>query len=460
VALSPAPSPRQARRRKEGGGAPVSRRGEEMSDNQAYATQLLASLGAQAIPGVRCVVTARRDLLDPLLALGDLGRVLTRGTLLVSPMTDATWSDVLDQALEAYGYRLEDETLRAELLGQLRGTATAMPLVEFALTQLWERRDPEKKVIPRAALKAIGGIAGALEAHADATLAALDEAATEIAYDVLLALTTAQGTRATRTLAELRGVTGSSDRADKVIATLESARLVVREPEGLTLAHEALLTHWSKLRSLMAEAREDRLLAEELARDANAWAGSRDVDRLWKRRRLAAAEHLVRREAADLDDTARAFVGASRRAERRRWGAAALVAALVAGAAVGGTALYIAKTNQALMSERAARSHEEEAKTDAEHARANAQKAQIEQEILKQQFQNDYEDLKARVAKATTAEELREIQAEIERKRHSLDAKPPPTASAPAPPAVPTPARPVASPNLTSRSNENLGAPP
>lgn len=297
-------------------------------ESRAFAAQLLAILGEQRIPGVRAMVTVRRDLLDPLLGIGGLGKALVRGSLLVSPMSDAAWEDVIDQALSAYGYALEDEALREELLRQLAGTAGAMPLVQFALTELWHKRDKAHKKITREGLNAIGGIAGALERHADATLAgflAPGAGAERTAKRVLLALTTPQGTRA---LLKSEEAPRLGEGAAELIQTLEEARLVTREPSGVTLAHEALLGQWSRLREWVAEAREDRLLVEELERDAGRWKADADGVRLWTRRRLEAAEDLVRRGAAVISIDAAHFVKASRRAERR-------VRLAIAAAAVG-----------------------------------------------------------------------------------------------------------------------------
>src|SRR6185503_9018558 len=104
---------------------------------QAWVVAFLGRLGEQAIPGLRAVAAVRRDLLDPLLGLGPLGKVLLRGSVLIEPISEVTWGDVLEQALAAYGYALEDDALEEELLAELEGTASAMPLVQFALTELW-----------------------------------------------------------------------------------------------------------------------------------------------------------------------------------------------------------------------------------------------------------------------------------------------------------------------------------
>lgn len=283
---------------------------------RAWTAELLSRIGEHAVPGLRAIVALRRDLLDALLTMTGLGRVVIRSSVLIEPLRELVWRDVLDQALSAYGYEFEDDALREEVVGQLEGTAGAMPLVQFALTELWHNRDVGRKRITRAGFQALGGIAGALERHAEATLANLlkwNPGVEEVARRFLLALTTAQGTRATRDMDELQVLVG--ELAHVVLDTFESARLVVRNEEGVTLGHEALLTQWGRLRTWVSEAREDRLLVEELERDAAAWRSDPDGVPLWQRRRLSFGEDLRRRSA--LSETANEFLRVSRRTERR-----------------------------------------------------------------------------------------------------------------------------------------------
>ena len=426
-----------------------------------FAAQLLALLGAQVIPGVRAVVAARRDLLDPLLALGALGRALTRGTLLVSTMSETTWEEVVDQALSAYGYALEDEALRSELLQQLKGTATAMPLVQFALTQLWERRDTERKIIPRSALTAIGGVAGALEMHAEATLerhAQKSPGTIDATRLLLLAMTTPQGTRRTRARAELLRLHAL---AAAVLERLEHARLVVQEPDGLTIAHEALLAQWGRLKAWIAEAREDRLLAEAVEREAREWDGGREASLLWKGRRLVAAEDLARKGSADLSEAARAFVRAGRAASRRgRLTVAAIAAALLAVAALG-TAKYVrdTKTSEERAIDAQKQTEEEKSKLESkqqELAKANdsALTAQKRAEDLAatnqrqaQDFSNKLDALNAKIETAKDLEQFKEIQQQVQHEKAGVS-PPTPTTVAAAPSTVaaapPKPPPPVA----------------
>lgn len=320
------------------------------TERRAAVVGLLAHLADAPTPGVRAIVTARRDLLDALLAIDPLfARALSRGMQFLAPLSDGTWEDVVDQALEAYGYRFEDPALREELLGDLQGMDSAMPLVQFALTRLWAERDPVAKTITRASYRAIGGVRGALEQHADATAAHLAGDAATL-RGALLAMTTPRGTRAHTQLDTLVARLGEPVR--ETVLALARARLVTQEETGLTIVHESLLREWGQLRGWIEEARANRLLAEELERDASRWERTRDAAELWRKRRLSAALELEKHGQVPLSDAARAFVRAGLREERRgRLAALALGLVLVAG--VVGAAVWNAKQSRARANEAA-----------------------------------------------------------------------------------------------------------
>ena len=173
---------------------------------QAWAAELLGQLGRTMMPGVRTLCTIRNDLLKDVLGLGPLGSAVVRGAVVVAPLGEAAWAEVIDQALAAYGYAFEDPALRLRVLGEVQQSASAMPLVQFALTRLWQKRDRERRRLTRLAFLAMGGISGALERHAEATfekLAQRGPGARALTHAILLSFTTAQGTRATRSVAEL-----------------------------------------------------------------------------------------------------------------------------------------------------------------------------------------------------------------------------------------------------------------
>jgi serine/threonine protein kinase len=343
---------------------------------RAWAAALLAQLAAHALPGLRAVVTVRRDLLDPLLGIEGLGGALIPGSVLIEPVGEHTWGVILDRALGAYGYTLEDEALRAAIMAEIARTASAMPLVMFALTELWALRDQVTKRITRRAFTELGGLEGALERHAEATLAELGAevpGAPRAAQAVLLALSTPEGTRATRSLVEIERAAGPL--AAPVIEALERARLVGTSAEGVTLAHEALLTQWGRLRAWVEEAREERVVAAELERDAARWRASPELTPPWRRYRLSFGEDLARRAHPSLSADALAFLHAGRRAERRAQGAVAGAALAVIVAVAGAGAGYVravqAKedaTRHALAEEQASRALAERRTREVEEA--------------------------------------------------------------------------------------------
>ncbi|XXX74346.1 protein kinase [Sorangium sp. So ce134] len=394
-----------------------------------FTVALLSRLAEHAIPGVRVLVTARRDWLDPLLALGPLGKVLVRGSVLIEPISELAWVAVLDQALAAYGYTLEDDALREELTAELKEAASAMPLVQFALTELWDKRDTRNKKVTRAGLRAIGGLAGALERHADATLRALAAerpGAAEAARAVLLSLTTPQGTRATRARAELARAAGPA--GEEALEAFERARLIVAADGGVTLAHESLLVRWERLRAWVAEAREDRLLAEELERDAARWGASPREATLWRGRRLAFGEALRRRADLRVSPRAAAFLDAGRRAERR--------AALLGAGAVAAIALASAGFGAAYLREVRAREAEVLAALRKEQA---SRELAEEQTRNVQRAQDRIDQLLRELADSPTKEAVLALQEQIRRAGAPLAAPAPRGPAAPPPPAAPAP---------------------
>lgn len=312
---------------------------------RAWLADVLARLARSPVPGVRVLASARRDFLDQLLAIPSLGATLARSVQLVAPLNGRAFAEAIEDRLGVYGFALEDPAMFEELARELDGAPQAMPLFEFALARLWTERDPRTRRLTRAALARIGGIAGALEQHAEHTLAALVrqhgspndperriEAATR---SVLLSLTTPSGTRTRRTREEVTAAAKVDPRlAQLVLAAFEQARLVVVEDGMLTIAHEALLERWPRLRQWASSVRKERELAEETEQAATRWKERKEERSLLLRGRpLREARELP--PTTTLSANARAFVEASRRAEARGvTGIVVLVASVIIGLGV------------------------------------------------------------------------------------------------------------------------------
>jgi hypothetical protein len=317
------------------------------AEDRAYLALFLAALSSRPMPGLRAVVTARRDLLDPLLGEPGLGVALTRAVQLVVPLTAAAWADVVDERLAVYGFSLEDDAMRGELARELASIEGAMPLVEFGLARLWDHRDVTRHVLSRHALSSIGGLAGALARHAEATLATLIQthgpSAATVAGAVLLALTTPHGTRATKTHAELAREVPDPVR-EQILSALERARLVVVEDGRATIAHEALIARWPRLHAWVQTERRDREIARDIEEAATRWQAQPGPDLLLRGRPLRDARALAASRARMLSDGARTFVAASRKNElRSSAGVIGLLASVLVLALVLGFAYWVSE---------------------------------------------------------------------------------------------------------------------
>jgi serine/threonine protein kinase/formylglycine-generating enzyme required for sulfatase activity len=277
--------------------------------------EMLARLAA-GIPGVRVLATVRADLLTRLAALPHLGEELSRSLYFLRPLTPERIREVIVGPAQITGVSFESEALVDELVQSTEHASGGLPLLQFALAQLWEARDAERNLVTARALESLGGVTGALARHADSVLADLLPAQRRAARRVLLRLVTIEGTRVRRTDAEL-GAAAPEVRA--ALDALVRGRLVVaHEAEGggaYEIAHEALIRGWPALREWLHEDSEGRAARERIGQAAAEWIRlGRSREALWGARQLREAERI---DPGDLSEQEGEFLERSRRAVRR-----------------------------------------------------------------------------------------------------------------------------------------------
>jgi WD40 repeat protein/serine/threonine protein kinase len=272
---------------------------------------------AIASPSIRVLATVRGDFLTRVAAQFGRPEEIVRGVhLLLPPGRDDLRSAVVGPA-RLKGVVFESEALVDELVEAGARTEGGLPLLQFALAQLWNARDDGDKIIRTSTLAAIGGVGGALARHADEVIARLLPAQREAARRVLLRLVTVEGTRARRAESELVDGEGARTALD---ALVRGRLLVAREGDDGTayeVAHEALIQNWTALRDWHEQSREARVVLERVERAAIEWDRlGRRSEALWGDRQLAEVAKLD----AQLGGRDAEFVAASRHAlRRRRW---------------------------------------------------------------------------------------------------------------------------------------------
>jgi WD40 repeat protein/DNA-binding SARP family transcriptional activator len=232
---------------------------------------------------LRVIVTLRADFYDRPLLYPRFAELLAERTEAVPPLTP----DELEQAIRgpADGVGVSPEPgLVAEMIADVAHQPGGLPLLQYTLTELFERRDEERLTL--AAYQEIGAITGALSARADRIYEAIDPPGRRATKQVFLRLVTLgegrEDTRRRVARSELDAIEVRQEAIGPVVDTFGRHRLLTfdREPSTreptVEIAHEAMLTAWRRLRAWIDDAREDLRQDRGLARAATEWRGSDD----------------------------------------------------------------------------------------------------------------------------------------------------------------------------------------
>jgi WD40 repeat protein len=235
--------------------------------------------------------------------------------------------------------------------------ASALPLLSFALDELFKRRNAEG-VLTIAAYEALGGLEGALARRAEEVFQSLSEAVRGCLPDVLRALVSIgrdEGEPATARRAPLEVVSAGAARSALIEAFVEARLLVADSDEGgatVRFAHEALLRRWPRLADWLQEDREFLRVSARIAEAERRWRaeGASPEFLLAEGKPLGEGADLLRRRRGDLEPGTveyiersieavearrrRAAAEQKRRLQRTRLAAAAFatIAALAGGA--------------------------------------------------------------------------------------------------------------------------------
>ena len=306
---------------------------------------------------VRVVLTVRDDFLGRI-PWGAHARVALASVSMLAPPGDAALQDTIVRPLRARGYAFEDPVIVQEMISAVRGEAACLPLLQFALFELWHHRDTDHRNLTRAAYTASGGVTAALANHADRVLDAMSSAELALARALLFRLVTPAGTRRPAERDQL--LDGLPDHAADVLGRLIDARLVsVRRHGGdvesirVELAHESLASSWKRLARWIQESREELTALEEIHRAASLWhERGRRPDELWNgdvlhqaRRHLERATSPVPKVAHDFVTSGVARLQQSQRFRRRL--TVAVMTALGLAAITSGTAAWAIWKNAA-----------------------------------------------------------------------------------------------------------------
>ena len=243
----------------------------------------------------------------------------------------------------AAGLRFEEDPATNESLDDmLRDAAVSrpeiLPLLQFTLEELYQRRT-EDGLLTLAAYRELGGVEGSLAQRAEAVFTELPEDVRAELPKVLNALVSIEQD-GHETVGRKRAPWSDrfTGKSRALIDTFVENRLFVTElaDDGsavVTVAHEALLWHWPRVKDWVAQNRENLRVRARIAAAAQRWAAeNKTTDLLLPHGKpLVEAESLLE-QGIELPADEAGFIQASitreRRMQRIRTGAVIGIAAL------------------------------------------------------------------------------------------------------------------------------------
>jgi hypothetical protein len=272
------------------------------------------------------ILTMRADFYAKCAASAELAAAFSDHHVLVGPMTEDELRRAIERPTQLVGCELEAGLVDL-LLRDVRHQPGALPLLQHALLELWNKREGWRLTVK--AYQEIGKLEGALQRRADATLKAFSQDEQELCRCTFLRLTQpGEGTEDTKrraSMQELLSLSGKSTAEEEIIQKLVDASLLTTEGDlthsdaFVEVAHEALIRNWPQLRKWIDADRAGLRTRTRLSESARDWKNSsRDPTYLYNGARQAVAEEWAASHPGELSIDEAEFLRYGSEAQKER----------------------------------------------------------------------------------------------------------------------------------------------
>ena len=267
---------------------------------------------------ITVLLSLRADYYDRPLLHPEFAKVFTPGVENALPMTANELEAVVVGPAERGGVAVEPPLL-AELVADAADRPGTLPLLEFALTELFDQRTQAALTLD--GYRALGGIRGVLSRSAEAIYDGLRTDEQRVAMQVFLHLVQlGVGTTESRRRLPLADLTGLDLDPVALSAVLEAfgrRRLLSFDRESTTqqatveVAHESLFREWDRLAGWIDRHRSALQRYEALMAATDEWqAADRHADYLLTGTRLAEFETWIDDASVQITGRQREFIAA------------------------------------------------------------------------------------------------------------------------------------------------------
>jgi len=234
---------------------------------------------------------------------------LQDNALMLGPMSRGEMQAAIEKPAEIQGAAFVSG-LVDRILDDVGEEPGNLPLLEFALTLLWEQT--ENGWLTHAGYERIGQVEGALARYADRVFTELGDEDRERANQVFVQLVQpGEGTEDTRRIA---GRAEIGDENWQLVQSLADKRLVITGMDAtgkgtVEVAHEALIAHWGRLQGWIDHDRAFRTWQEGLRSAIRKWESTAlDEGGLLRGLPLAEAEAWLAEREDQLSDTEHDYI--------------------------------------------------------------------------------------------------------------------------------------------------------
>ncbi|KAB8320721.1 hypothetical protein SD81_003950 [Tolypothrix campylonemoides VB511288] len=288
---------------------------------------------------VKIVATMRADFLDHLSPYPQLVKATDKHRPFIAEMQRDELRLAIEQPAAQHGVVFE-VGLVEEIIQNVQGQAGYLPLLQYTLNLVWEtevkNHDIQDRTLNINTHRQLGGVWGALHQRIEKNYNNLTKEEQTCVQRIFLRLVEIGGDEESGT--QWKPVRRRAMRFEfndpleqKVLAQLIDQNLLVSnyqpqsEVSTVEIAHEALLTSWTRLNEWIGENRNSIALRNRLNEDVAHWQKTKVDDELWSGSRLEQALELRRNEVFNqvlggFGDIANQFIDASigRRDRQRR----------------------------------------------------------------------------------------------------------------------------------------------
>ncbi|MBW4542033.1 MAG: WD40 repeat domain-containing protein [Myxacorys chilensis ATA2-1-KO14] len=298
---------------------------EKEEERNAFIANLLYA-AVDRCRQVLVIVTLRSDFLGQTQEDSQLNHLFSSQGFLVPAMSEEDLQVAIAKPAEQAGYTLDGATIQL-LIEQTEGREGALPLLQFALTQIWEGLIAG--VAPATTLEQIGGVGGALAGEAHRVYDELTEKQKVIARHIFLGLIQlGEGTRDTRRRVGLDRLRAQQDDESDFRTVLNrfsapGVRLITlaaagEETDTAEVTHESLFEYWQQLNVWLNQGRDDLRFQRRLQDAAQHWDNQdRPEGLLWRPPDLDLLKKFYQRASSEMTPLELEFFRASDEAIER-----------------------------------------------------------------------------------------------------------------------------------------------